>query len=163
MRKGKRIYACAHRLVWHFFNGQIPDGMCINHKNGIKTDNRPSNLEIVSYSENMRHAFKNGLKTQWGENNPFAKLSDFNAVEARIIYAKGKTTQREIAEKFGVSHQTISQIIKGQRRDWQKGPILSKDNRQKFFKPMRNKQTGQWMSGRQPIPPDLQIRETPEK
>ena len=59
---GKRIYACAHRLVWQYFFGDIPDGLCMNHKNGIKDDNRPENLEVVTYSENQKHAFRTGLK-----------------------------------------------------------------------------------------------------
>lgn len=36
-------------------------GYCANHIDGNKLNNDPSNLEWVTYSENMKHAWKNGL------------------------------------------------------------------------------------------------------
>lgn len=56
MVNGKRAHAGAHRVVWRFFNGDIPLGMTINHKNGNKSDNRPENLELATYSDQIKHA-----------------------------------------------------------------------------------------------------------
>ena len=53
---GKRFSAGAARLVWRHLFGKIPDGLTINHKNGIKKDNRPENLELATHSEQTRHA-----------------------------------------------------------------------------------------------------------
>jgi hypothetical protein len=44
-----------HRLVVEAFIGSIPKGMHVNHKNGVKNDNRLQNLEIVTPAENVRH------------------------------------------------------------------------------------------------------------
>lgn len=59
--KGKskvRYWRRAHRLVWESHNGKIPQGFEINHINNIKTDNRLTNLELVTRSENMIKAFQ---------------------------------------------------------------------------------------------------------
>jgi hypothetical protein len=46
-----------HRAVVEAFVGAIPNGMVVNHKNGIKSDNHIDNLEIVTHSENTKHGF----------------------------------------------------------------------------------------------------------
>lgn len=50
-----------HELIAEAFIGKREKGMTINHKDGDKTNNDLSNLEIVTYSDNLRHAYENGL------------------------------------------------------------------------------------------------------
>lgn len=46
-----------HRLVAHAFCGGYFDGAVVNHKNGVKTDNRALNLEWVTQGQNNQHAY----------------------------------------------------------------------------------------------------------
>lgn len=54
---GRQLGVYAHRLVWHHFNGPIPKGYQVNHLNGDRRDNRPSNLELVTPGQNTRHSY----------------------------------------------------------------------------------------------------------
>jgi hypothetical protein len=50
-----------HRLVALTYLQNKLNKKCVNHINGIKTDNRLCNLEWMTHSENCLHAFKIGL------------------------------------------------------------------------------------------------------
>lgn len=55
---GVRIRVSAHRVVWRYFFGDIPAGMIVDHENRKRSDNRPSNLEPVTQSVNVRRALR---------------------------------------------------------------------------------------------------------
>lgn len=51
-----RVREYAHRLVWVMHNGDIPDGMMVDHINLDKSDNRIENLRLVNKSGNAQNA-----------------------------------------------------------------------------------------------------------
>ena len=51
--EGKVKNVRVHRIIWEAFNGAIPDGYEINHKNGIRDDNRLDNLELLTHRDNL--------------------------------------------------------------------------------------------------------------
>jgi NUMOD4 motif/HNH endonuclease len=61
-KNNKQKVATVHRLVARAF--VTGNGKEVNHKNGVKTDNRASNLEWVSRSRNHLHAVDIGLNKQ---------------------------------------------------------------------------------------------------
>lgn len=58
-KNGKRYSKTIHRLVVETFLGSSE--LIVNHKDGNKLNNKLSNLELVTRSENTKHAIENGL------------------------------------------------------------------------------------------------------
>src|SRR5690606_20843671 len=104
-----------HVLVAQHFLGPRPPGFEVNHKNGIKEDNRAANLAWVSHRENMRHALRTCLNWARGERHPHAKLTEAQVLELRAAYARGGVTQKELAHRVGVSPGYMNLILRGKR------------------------------------------------
>ena len=51
-----------HRLVWMYHNGDIPNGLIIDHINRKQNDNRIQNLRAVTYSMNNKNRSDNFWK-----------------------------------------------------------------------------------------------------
>lgn len=102
-----------HRLVMLAFVGERPeDRPHINHKNGIKTDNRLENLEYVTRSQNQKHAYATGLGDNHGENHSRHKLTNDKIFEIRRRIANGERNGA-IAKDLGVHQSNISHIKSG--------------------------------------------------
>lgn len=110
--KRRRVSQLTHRIVAAAFLGPCPDGLEVNHANGVKTDNRLENLEYVTRSENERHARRTGLKqSHKGERNSAVKLTQEAVLLCRQL--AGSVPQRILAERFGVSQSAISLAVSG--------------------------------------------------
>lgn len=81
-----------HRLIASHFIENPNEYRCVNHKNGIKTDNRIENLEWCSASQNTRHAYQNNLGGfRDFANNGIKKMNEFNAyIFVKLIDKSGK-------------------------------------------------------------------------
>jgi len=116
-QNGLRKKFFVHRLVVTAFLGQCPDGKEVNHVDGNKLNNRPSNLEYVTHLENMQHAYQTGLsKTQIGVENINSKLTETDVLEIRAAYAAGGVAQQKLAGKYCVSQNIICNIVR--RKIW---------------------------------------------
>ena len=102
-----------HRIVAQAF---IPNNLnkpCVNHINGIKTDNFVKNIEWCTYWENDNHSRKTGLyvcKLQ-GENGSNVKLTNELVFKIREMHNSNKYSQREIGRILNIEYKNINQII----------------------------------------------------
>lgn len=105
----------AHRFIFEAARGPIPADREINHRNGVKTDNRIDNLELVTHAENVRHAYRTGLKSNAGERHPSHKLTAPQVGDIRRMHDGGESIST-LALRFGVHRRTINDVVL--RQSW---------------------------------------------
>lgn len=99
-----------HRLVCLAFKPNpraLPD---VNHKDGVKTNNRITNLEWCTPLHNTRHSVRTGLRVSLrGENHGSAKLTEKQARRIYKLASMGIPVFR-IAARYNVDESLISLI-----------------------------------------------------
>lgn len=114
---GEGCFYSVHRLVMETFRPiSNPQEMQVNHIDGDRNNNSLSNLEWITASENVGHAFRTGLSTpKRGELNGRCVLSDEQVHEICLKICEGKT-ECSLANEYGVSKSLIHAIKNGDCR-----------------------------------------------
>lgn len=112
---GRKLTVRIHRLVAEYFLVKRAGDQCVNHKDGNKKNNHYSNLEWVTYKQNVNHAFNSGLINILGEKQHMAKLTKEKVIEMRQLFNDG-VTQTAIGLKFGVDRRQVANVV--YRKHW---------------------------------------------
>lgn len=115
-RQQKMFYV--HRAVFSAFNDVDMLGLEVNHKDGDKANNNIKNLELITPSDNMKHAYRLGLnkiKTYYGESHPRAKLTDAQVLEIREEHSI-KRNVSELSKKYNIGKSQIVRIVSNKGR-----------------------------------------------
>lgn len=112
----KHLYV--HRLVAEAFIENNDNNPQVNHKNGNKSDNHISNLEWNTRSENMIHAYKNGLNAP--SRSQLGKIGALSARGKRILqfdknmnFIREFNTAKDAANIVGCTPSAITRCANG--------------------------------------------------
>lgn len=109
-----------HRLVVQGFINKIEFGFEVNHKNAIKHCNHRWNLEIVTSSQNKKHAWDNGLidrnSRAKGEDAGLTKLNENQVRQIRSLAENKKLSYQQISKLYSVTGENVSAIVN--RKTW---------------------------------------------
>lgn len=112
-KNGSQKMGLIHRLVAQAFIHNTESKKCINHIDGIKSNNHCKNLEWCSHLENKKHAMDNNLVAK-GEICGASKFKDDDILSIRD--KKGILSSRKVALMYGTSSSNICDIWN--RKTW---------------------------------------------
>lgn len=104
--EGVKKCLLVHRLVAEAFLPNPDKKSQVNHKQGIKGDNRVSELEWTTASENRLHSiYTLGSKKK-------RTIDEETISKIKFIYKTEAITQQEIADRFRLDQTTVSLILR---------------------------------------------------
>lgn len=97
----------AHRVSFFIANGYIDASLVVCHSCDNRRCVNPTHLFLGTIADNMLDCVNKGR---------FAHVCDYDMAEQiRTLYVAGCYTQKELGTLFGVSQQTISLVVRGEK------------------------------------------------
>lgn len=101
---GDRCRAKVHLIVAHTYLGKQEKDKVVQHKDGNKKNNKLSNLEYITYQENVKHAQTKIRGLEY--------LSEAKRDKIKELHKNGKTLE-EIARKLDIKAYVVRDFLQG--------------------------------------------------
>jgi hypothetical protein len=111
-KNGRPHYLRGCRIVATAFISNPDSKPQVNHKDGIHGNDRVTNLEWATGSENAEHWVRE-LANMAGCGHPMSKFSENDLLEARRLRSEEKWTLKRIAEKYDCSIHAVYAMLVG--------------------------------------------------
>lgn len=124
LRRGRagEGFLYAHRVAYEIQHGPIPPGKEVCHSCDVKYSPgdityrrciRPDHLFLGTHRENVLDSVAKRRHT-YGDRHPQAKLTGVQAIEIRVRYAGGGSSQEALGREYGISQSQVSAIVRGE-------------------------------------------------
>ncbi len=136
---GRRWILGAHRVSFFLENGPFDASLCVCHRCDVPLCVNPSHLFLGTHADNVADRLRKGrgssgakhslvvrsrTSVKWnpkrGATNKLAKLTDEKVRAARLLYASGDFSQRDLGRMFDVSHVVMGKALR--RETWEHVP-----------------------------------------
>lgn len=117
--KKKQLFV--HRLVYEAFNGEIPEGMEINHIDENPLNNRLDNLNLMTHIDNMNYGTRNQKAKEKLTNGKLSKRVYQYTIDGVLVKIWSSTQE---CGRNGFSQGDVAECCRGERKQY-KGFIWS--------------------------------------
>lgn len=109
---GVKKQARAHRIIYIAAHGGIPEGMVVDHINGIKDDNRLCNLQALTPEDNSHKAKLDGAYEGNSDPSRNKRMIPYE-IRREIAYQNmvEGVSYKDLAIRYGVSKSTVGNIV----------------------------------------------------